>query len=103
VVLLLEGDLVSWSLAIDERGRHEDLSGLDHRSVIPHVHGRIGLYCSSLHYLCEPEPYLFPAPVKWRLPEPFITQGRAITMSSEARQVASGQVKPYRVGHNGNE
>jgi hypothetical protein len=28
VVLLLERDLVSWSLAIDDRGRHQDLRGL---------------------------------------------------------------------------
>jgi hypothetical protein len=48
VVILLEGDLVSWSLAIDERGGYEDLRGSGHRSVIPYVHGRIELYCSSL-------------------------------------------------------
>jgi hypothetical protein len=35
----------------------------------------------------------------WCLPEPFITQGRVVTMSPNARQVASGQVKPYVVGH----
>ncbi len=40
VVLLLEVDLVSWSLAIDECGGYENLRGLDHRSVIPYVHGR---------------------------------------------------------------
>jgi hypothetical protein len=39
VVLLLEGDLVSWSLGIDKRGGHEDLRGSDRRSVIPYVHG----------------------------------------------------------------
>jgi hypothetical protein len=37
--------------------------------------------------------------MKWRLPEPFIALGRAVTTSSKARQVASGQVKPYTVGH----
>jgi hypothetical protein len=37
------------------------------------------------------------------MPEPFIAQGRAVTMSLEARQVASGQVKPYVVGYNGYE
>jgi hypothetical protein len=42
-----------------------------------------------------------PALVKWRLPKPFIAQGQAVTMSFEARQVASGQVKPYVIGHNG--
>jgi hypothetical protein len=33
--------------------------------------------------------------------EPFIAQDRAVTMSPEAQQVASGQAKPYDVGHNG--
>jgi hypothetical protein len=61
VVLLLEGDLVSWSLAIDERGGHEDLYGSGRQSVIPYVHERTELYCSSMPYLCELEPYLFPA------------------------------------------
>jgi hypothetical protein len=48
VVLLLERDLVSWSLAMDEHGEHEDLCGSDRRSIIPYVHGRMKLYCSSL-------------------------------------------------------
>jgi hypothetical protein len=48
VVLLLEGDLVSWSLAMDKRGGHKDLRGSGRRSVIPYVHGRTELYCSSL-------------------------------------------------------
>jgi hypothetical protein len=30
VVLLLDGALTSWSLAMDEHGGHEDLRGLDH-------------------------------------------------------------------------
>ncbi len=34
VVLLLERVLVSWSLAMDERGGHEDLRGSGRRSVI---------------------------------------------------------------------
>jgi hypothetical protein len=42
-----------------------------------------------------------PTPVKWRLPKPFIAQAWAVTMSHEARQVASRQVKPYAIGHNG--
>jgi hypothetical protein len=45
VVLLLESVLVSWSSAIDE---HEDLRGLDCRSTIPYMHGRMGLYSPSL-------------------------------------------------------
>jgi hypothetical protein len=43
VVLLLEGALVSWSLAIDERGGHENLCGSARRSVIPYIHGRTGV------------------------------------------------------------
>jgi hypothetical protein len=57
VVLLLERTLVSWLLGIDERGGHEDLHGSVRRSVIPYIHKRIGLYCSSMPYLCEPEPF----------------------------------------------
>jgi hypothetical protein len=37
---LLERVLVSWSLAMDERGGHEDLRDSGRRSVIPYVHGR---------------------------------------------------------------
>jgi hypothetical protein len=48
VVLLLERDLVSWSLSMDERGGHEDLRDSGRQSVIPYVHGRTELYCSSL-------------------------------------------------------
>jgi hypothetical protein len=43
--------------------------------------------------------FLFFDPWKWRLPEPFTAQGRAVTTSPKARQVASGQIKPYAVGH----
>jgi hypothetical protein len=56
IVLLLEGVLISYSLAMNERGGHEDLRGSDHRSVIPYIHGRTELYCSSLY---EPDPFLF--------------------------------------------
>jgi hypothetical protein len=38
--------------------------------------------------------------MKWLLPDLFIAQGRTVTMSPEARQVASEQVKPYAVEHN---
>jgi hypothetical protein len=48
VVLLLERVLVSWSSVIDEHGEQEDLRGSGHRSVIPYIHGRMELYCSSL-------------------------------------------------------
>jgi hypothetical protein len=49
VVLLLEGDLVSWLLAMREYGGYEDLRGSDRRSVIPYVHGVKGvvLLCLS--------------------------------------------------------
>jgi hypothetical protein len=60
VVFLLGRALVSWSLDIDKRGGHEDLRGSDRWSVIPYVHERTELYCSSLSCLCEPEPFLFP-------------------------------------------
>jgi hypothetical protein len=48
VVLLLEGALVSWSQAMDERSGHQSLRGSDRRSVISYVHERTELYCSSL-------------------------------------------------------
>jgi hypothetical protein len=60
VVLLLEGDFVSWSLAMDEHNGLEDLRGSGRRSVIPYVRGRIELYCSNLY---EPEPFLFSTPL----------------------------------------
>jgi hypothetical protein len=69
VVLLLERALVSWLLAMDERGRHEDLYGSGHQSVIPYIYGGTELYCSSLSCLSL---FFFSTPVKWRLPEPFI-------------------------------
>jgi hypothetical protein len=43
VVLLLEGALVSWLLAMDERGGHENLRGSGRRIVIPYDHGRTGV------------------------------------------------------------
>jgi hypothetical protein len=48
VVLLLEMVLVSWSLAVDERGGHKVLRGSGRRSVIPYVHRKTELYCSRL-------------------------------------------------------
>jgi hypothetical protein len=62
VVLLLERALVSWSLAMDERDGHGDLRDSDHRSVIPYVHGRTGLYYSSLPYL---RLIFFPVPCEY--------------------------------------
>jgi hypothetical protein len=57
VILSLERTLVTWPLAIDARGVHEDLRGSGRQSVIPYIHERTVLYCSSLSYLCEPEPF----------------------------------------------
>jgi hypothetical protein len=54
VILLLDRVLVSWSLAMDERGGYEDLCGSDRRSVIPYVYRRTELYCSSLPCLSLP-------------------------------------------------
>jgi hypothetical protein len=51
VVLLLEGALISWLLAMDKCGGHEDLRGSGHRSVIPYIHRRTELYCTSLSFL----------------------------------------------------
>jgi hypothetical protein len=48
VVLLLEGTLVSWLLAMREYGGHEDLHGSGRWSVIPYVNGRKELYCRVL-------------------------------------------------------
>jgi hypothetical protein len=69
VVLLLERDLVSWSLAMDERGGHEDLCDSGHRSVILYVHGRARVVLLKPALL---GPAFLSAPVKMLLPEPFI-------------------------------
>jgi hypothetical protein len=85
------GVLVSWSLAMVERSGYEDLRGSGRRSVIPYIHERTELYCSSLY---EPEPFS-PTPVKGCLHGPFIAQGRVVTMRPGARQVAPKWLKPY--------
>jgi hypothetical protein len=48
VVLLLERAWISWLLA---QGGHKDLRGSGHQSVIPYVHKRMELYCSTLALL----------------------------------------------------
>jgi hypothetical protein len=48
VILLLKMALVSLSPDMDEHGEHKDLRGSGRRSVIPYVHIRMKLYCSSL-------------------------------------------------------
>jgi hypothetical protein len=91
VVLMLEEALVSWMLAMDECGGHEDLHGSGRWTVVPYIHGRTERYCSSLY---EPEPF-FLAPVKRCLPGSFIAQDRVVTMRLGARQVASRWLKLY--------
>jgi hypothetical protein len=56
VILLWGRHLASWLLALGERGGHDDLRGLGRQSLIPYIHERTELYCSSLY---EPEPFLF--------------------------------------------
>jgi hypothetical protein len=92
VVLLLERGLVSFSLAIDEHGGHEDLRGSGRWSVIPYVYGRTELYWSRLPFLSLP---ICPPPVKRCLFKPFIAQGRTVILRSGAQQVASWWLKPY--------
>jgi hypothetical protein len=94
VVLLLEGALISLSLAMDEHGGHEDLYGSGHWSVTPYVHGRTELYYSGLPCLSLP---FSSTHVKRRIPESFIAQGRAVTLRPGAQQVALMWLKPYTV------
>jgi hypothetical protein len=47
MVLLLDGSLVSWSLALGECGGHDDLYGSGRLSVTPYVHGKTELYCAQ--------------------------------------------------------
>jgi hypothetical protein len=79
--------LSSWSLAPDEHSGYKDLRDSAYRSVIPYVNGKTELYYSSLY---ESEPFLFrpaflSASVKRRLCEPFIAQGRTVTLRPGAR------------------
>jgi hypothetical protein len=92
VFLLLERVLVSWSLAIDERGGYEDLRGSDRRSIIPYVHERAGV---ALLKPALPEPAFLSIPVKQHLSDPFIAQGRSVTLRPGARQVVPRWLKPY--------
>jgi hypothetical protein len=101
VVLLLERVLVSWSLAMDEHGGHENLRGSGRRSVIPYVYERTELYCSSLYesesvYLSVGlDRPIYSTPVKRCLPSPFIDQGRVVKMRPGARYMAPRWLKPY--------
>jgi hypothetical protein len=51
--------------------------------------------------LALPEPFFPLTPWKWRLPEPFIAQGRAATMSPQGPTGGLRVGEPYTVGHNG--
>jgi hypothetical protein len=101
MILLLERVLVSWSLAMDERGGHEDLRCSSRRSVISFVHGRTGVvllkpvlaeFAFSSAGLDRP---IFPTPMKRCLLDHFIAQGRVVTMRPRARHVVSRWLKPY--------
>jgi hypothetical protein len=92
VVLLWGRPLASLLLAIDEHSGHKDLYGSGRQSVILYVHERTELYCSSQY---EPESILFSTSLKRHLPEPFIAQGRAVTLRPGARQVAPRWLKTY--------
>jgi hypothetical protein len=94
VVLLLEGTLVSWSLAMDERGGHDNLRGSDRVSIIPYVYGRTELYCAQA-CLASAFSVFRPTPMKRCLASPFIAQGWVVTMRPGARQVAPRWLKSY--------
>jgi hypothetical protein len=53
------GALVSWSLAMDECGGHENLRGSGRYSIIPYVHGRTKVVLlkpalpESAFFICE--------------------------------------------------
>jgi hypothetical protein len=96
VILLWGRPLASWLLAIDEHSGLKGLRGLGHQSIIPYVHGKTVLYCSSLY---EPEPFLFLTPRKCP-PEPFIAQGRLVYNEPPRPDRWPRVGKPYTVGHN---
>jgi hypothetical protein len=63
------------------------------------VQGRTELFfCSSLPCLSL---FCFLTPWKWRLPESFIAQGWAATMSLQGPTGGPGVGEPYTVEHNG--
>jgi hypothetical protein len=92
VVLLLERALVSWLLAMDEYGGHEDLCGSGRRRVIPYIYRRTVVV---LPKPALPESAYLSAPLKWRLSKPFIAHGRIVTLRPGARQVAPRWLKTY--------
>jgi hypothetical protein len=50
-----------------------------------------------------PEPFFFLVFWKWRMPESFVAQGRAATMSPQGSTGGPGVGEPYTIGHNGQE
>jgi hypothetical protein len=110
VILLWERVLGSWSLAMDERGGHEDLRDSGCRSVIPCIHRRTELSCTSLPYLSLI--FFRPRPAQTDLSAPPCEVVPARTFYSswsgsynESRGPTGGLelVKPYVIGHNGYE
>jgi hypothetical protein len=97
VVLLWGRHLASWLVAIDEHSGLKGFHGSGRRSIIPYVHGRTVLYCSSMY---EPEPFLFLTPRKWCPPEPFIAQGRVVYNEPQGLTGDPRVGKAYTVGHN---
>jgi hypothetical protein len=65
---------------MDECDGHEDLHGSGRWSVIPYIHERTKLYCSSMY-----ESEHFSTSQKRCLSDPFIAQGRVDTTRLEAR------------------
>jgi hypothetical protein len=101
MIFLLERALVSWSLAMDEHGGHEDLRCSNRQSVISYVHGRTGVVLLK-HVLSEPafssaglDRPIFLTPVKRCLLDHFIAQGRVVTMRPMTRHVVPRWLKPY--------
>jgi hypothetical protein len=92
VVILWGRSLASSSLAMDERSWYEDLRGSGSQSIIPYVYWRTELYYSSLPCLSH---FFFSDLWICCLPDPFIAQGRTVTLKSKAWQVAPRWLKPY--------
>jgi hypothetical protein len=69
---------------MNECGGHKDLCGSRHRSVIPYVHERTELYCSSLPYLSY---FFLSAPCEEAYDRTFIAQDQTVTLRPRAQHV----------------
>jgi hypothetical protein len=76
---------------MDERGGHDDLRSLSHRSIISYVHRRTELYCSSLPYLS----LSFRPPCEEVSTRSFYSSSGVVIMRPGARQVAPRWLKSY--------